>query len=142
MNKNLIEKFDDAYEKYLDSVGEVRKVCIEMLTEVCNRTDSKEISLDKLKDWCYDSGEGCPTVSYDGGNHPEYASNCYSSVDGICIKHDPICGDKLFLDIEDDTTYSVDRVLTVDLIGLCDVITMYETTGECVLGVSDYGDDE
>lgn len=142
MNTDLIKKFDDAYEEYLDSVGKVRKVCIEMLTEVCNRTDSKEISLEKLKNWCYDNGEGCPTVSYDGGNNPEDESNCYSSVDGICIKHDPICGDKLFLDIEDDTTYSVDRVLTVDLIGLCDVITMYETTGECVLGVNDYGDDE
>jgi hypothetical protein len=142
MNTDLIKKFDDAYEEYLDSVGKVRKVCIEMLTEVCNRTDSKEISLEKLKNWCYDNGEGCPTVSYDGGDNPEDESNCYSSVDGICIKHDPICGDRLFLDIEDDTTYSVDRVLTVDLIGLCDVITMYETTGECVLGVSDYGDDE
>lgn len=142
MNTDLIKKFDNAYEEYLDSVGKVREVCIEMLTEVCNRTESKEISLDKLKDWCCDNGEGCPTVSYDGGNHPEYASNCYSSVDGICIKHDPIRGDKLFLDIEDDTTYSVDRVLTVDLIGLCDVITMYETTGEYVLGVDDYGDEE
>lgn len=142
MKKNLIEKFDDAYEKYLDSVGEVRKVCIEMLTEVCNRTESKGISLEKLKNWCDDNGEGYPTVSYDGGNHPEYASNCYSSVDGIFIKHDPILGYKLFLDIEDDTTYSVDRVLTVDLIGLCDVITMYETTGECVLGVDEYGDEE
>lgn len=142
MNKDLIARFDSTYKEYLYSVGEVRKVCIEMLTEVCNRTDSKEISLEKLKNWCYDNGEGCPTVSYDGGNHPEYASNCYSSVDGICIKHDPIHGDKLFLDIEDDTTYSVDRVLTVDLIELCDVITMYETTGRCVLGVDDYGDEE
>lgn len=142
MNTDLIKKFDIAYEEYLDSVGKVREVCIEMLTEVCNRTESKGISLEKLKNWCDDNGEGYPTVSYDGGNHPEYASNCYSSVDGICIKHDPIHGDKLFLDIEDDTTYSVDRVLTVDLIGLCDVITTYETTGECVLGVDEYGDEE
>ena len=58
MNTDLIQKFDDAYEEYLDSVGKVRKVCIEMLTEVCNRTDSKEISLEKLKNWCYDNGEG------------------------------------------------------------------------------------
>ena len=158
MDKNLIARFDSTYEEYLDSVGKVRKVCLDMLKEVCNRTESKEVSLDKLKNFLRDYGFGCPVVTYDGGNDIDDDGgndiddeggndiddepNCYSTVDGFRIESDAIRGEFIVLDIEDDYSYGIDRVLTVDIIRLCETIIQYEASGEYKLGVSDYGDDE
>ena len=142
MDKNLIARFDSTYEEYLDSVGKVRKVCLDMLKEVCNRTESKEVSLDKLKNFLRDYGFGCPVVTYDGGNDIDDEPNCYSTVDGFRIESDAIRGEFIVLDIEDDYSYGIDRVLTVDIVRLCETIIQYEASGEYKLGVSDYGDEE
>lgn len=53
------------------------------------------------------------TVSYDGGNHPEYASNVYSQVHRIYIKDD-----KLLFDIDDEYGYSEDRITTYELFNI------------------------
>jgi hypothetical protein len=107
-----------------------------MLKEVCNRTESKEVSLVKLKKWAYDCGEGYPTVTYDGGDHPECASNCYSTVESIKLKN----GD-IFFDIEETSDYHEVRVLTIELIRICYYIIIYENAG-FTLGVDEYDDNE
>ena len=53
-------------------------------------------------------------VSYDGGNHPEYASNCFSRVHSVYIK-----GGEIYLDIEDCHEYSIDNVRDREIIELC-----------------------
>lgn len=57
------------------------------------------------------------TITYDGGNHPEYASNCFSSVYAVSL-----CLDDITFNIEDSSNYDIDRVETVDLLTICEAI--------------------
>lgn len=57
------------------------------------------------------------TIAYDGGNHPEYASNCYSSVYAVRL-----CLDDITFYIEDSNDYDLDRVETADLLTICEAI--------------------
>lgn len=50
------------------------------------------------------------TVPYDGGRHPEYASNEFSNVDEVYLD-----GDKVFLSIEETDEYEIDRINDDDL---------------------------
>lgn len=58
------------------------------------------------------------TASYDGGSHPEYASNCFSQVDAIFI--DAKLG--LCVEIEDDPKYEITRMLSVEIIDLAQLV--------------------
>lgn len=136
MKKTSIAAFDQLCEIFSDAKVKVKRCCLDMLKEICNRTESKEINLDKLKNFLCDHGLGYPTAMYDGGNHPEYATNMYSTVDGFRLN-----GDTIIFEIEESTDYDEDRMWTDDLIELCDTIINYEAYGY-TLGVSDYGDDE
>ena len=136
MKAEFIEQYNSAYNTFIEARREMRTQCINMLKEVCNRTDSKEISFNKLNRYCNDSGIGASVIAYDGGNHPEYASDLYSLVYGFRLEND-----KIYFDIEDDPSYSEDRVMTTELIGLCDCIIEYENNGY-ILGVDEYGDSE
>lgn len=136
MKATFIESYNRAYNTFIAARDEMRKHCLDMLKEICNRTDSKEISLEKFKKYCFDCGMGCPVIAYDGGNHPEYASNLYSTIDGFSLVND-----KIVFDIEDDPSYDEDRVTTTELIEFCEYIIEYENDGY-TLGVSDYEDDE
>ena len=53
-------------------------------------------------------------VSYDGGNHPEYNSNCFSEVRSVYIKDGEI-----YLNIEDSDEYSIKNVSDREIIELC-----------------------
>lgn len=136
MNTEIINKFRKVGDEYMTAVNNARKVCIEMLKEICNRTPEKEISLTGLKAYCWDFGLSVPTVVYDGGNHPEYACNVFSAVEGFRIENDNIV-----LNIEDDSEYYEYRVITSDLINLCDILIEYENEGY-TLGVNEYSDEE
>jgi hypothetical protein len=85
-----------------------------------------------MTDFLYDSGDGHISFAFDGGNHPEYASNMYSAVEGFSLDNDTI----VFI-LEDSDEYEESRVLTDDLVCLCDAIVDYENAGY-VLGVNEY----
>lgn len=53
-------------------------------------------------------------VSYDGGNHPEYASCVACNVMRIYLKDDQIV-----LDLEDEPEYNLDRVPTQEVVWMC-----------------------
>lgn len=135
MKSTTIEKFDNLCTELNNAKRAVRNQCIDMLKEICNRTESKEISLDKMNNFLLDGGLANPVFCYDGGNHPEYASNMYSAVEGFELK-----GDKLVFTIEDSDSYDITRVLTDCLIELCDAIVEYEKEGY-ELGVNEYESD-
>lgn len=46
------------------------------------------------------------SVPYDGGNHPEYASNCFSTVNGVFTDKKG----RIYLNIEDCSKYSLTDV--------------------------------
>ena len=53
-------------------------------------------------------------VSYDGGNHPEYDSNCFSEVRSVYIKDGEI-----YLDTEDCDEYGIKYVSDREIIEMC-----------------------
>lgn len=62
-------------------------------------------------------------VSYDGGNHPEYASCICCSVMRIYLN-----GKKIYLDLEDESEYDLDRVSTEEIVWMCnDIITNFNS---------------
>lgn len=135
MKSTTIETFDNLCSELCNAKQAIRNHCIDMLKEICNRTESKEINLSKMNNFLDDGGCGNPVFCYDGGNHPEYASNMYSAVEGFELK-----GDKLVFSIEDSDSYDITRVMTDDLIELCDAIVEYEKEGY-ELGVNEYESD-
>lgn len=136
MKSEVINTFRDLSAEYITANRKVREACLDLLKEICNRTPDKEITLTGLKAYCWDFGLPTPTVMYDGGNHPEYACNVFSTVDGFRIYNNNIA-----FNIEDDSEYYEHRVLTDDLINLCDALIEYEKAGY-TLGVNEYSDEE
>ena len=62
------------------------------------------------------------SVSYDGGNHPEYNSNVFSSVERVYLDSDG----GVLLDTEDASKYSISNITTEELYELCDFIIKYK----------------
>jgi uncharacterized phage-like protein YoqJ len=136
MKSTTFTKFGKAYSDYVESKNNINQICVDMLKEICNRTEDKAINLSKMTNFLLDSGDGNIAFAYDGGNHPEYASNMYSAVEGFTLDNDTIV-----FTLEDSDYYEESRVLTDDLICLCDAIVDYENAGY-ELGVNDYESEE
>ena len=64
----------------------------------------------------FDNCDYSITVAYDGGNHPEYASNVFSTVESVLIKDNDI-----YVDTEDGRI-SVDCLSTEELYDICSYI--------------------
>lgn len=134
--KQTFEMFEKTAKEYFNISRDLRHICLDMLKKICDRTETKKISLDKFKNYLRDVGSPDFTIVYDGGNHPEYASNIFSTVDGFYIQNEIV-----IFDIEDDPHYDESRVFTPDIIDLCEMIIEYEKQGY-VLGVKEYEDEE
>lgn len=61
-------------------------------------------------------------VSYDGGNHPEYASNVYSTVYSINFNEDT---KEVYLETEDTQEYYINSITTEELCDLCSFISCH-----------------
>jgi hypothetical protein len=136
MESTTFTKFGKAHFDYVESKRNINRICIDMLKEICNRTEDKAINLSKMNNYLFDNGDGNIVFSYDGGNHPEYASNMYSEVEGFALDNDTI----VFV-LEDSDYYEEIRVATDDLVYLCEAIVDYENEGY-ELGVNDYESEE
>ena len=89
-------KLDEVFNKWAELNNELAKASREAIIEVLEKTPRNTIDIDI----------DCPCcVSYDGGNHPEYASNCFSDVNSVYIKDG-----KVYLDIEDASDYELENV--------------------------------
>lgn len=109
-----MQKFQIMWNKISKELKELRQECVNYLTEQLNKPEHKDgIS-------CEPDGGGSVCVTYDGGRHPEYDSNPYSTVKGVYLKDG-----KIMLDTEDYDEYSIDRIDTVELLSVCDFIEDY-----------------
>ena len=66
------------------------------------------------------------SVPYDGGNHPEYASNCFSMVYGVFINKDgniclntEDCSELPISDLNWDSVFSVASYLNTQILNKC-----------------------
>lgn len=105
-----MEKFEKTAKKLLKILPQLRQECVEFLKNKLKENNNK-LSWNSFEISEYVS------VCYDGGNHPEYASNVFSSVEGVFIDDDEI-----YLNIEDDDKYSIDNVNTKELLDVCSYI--------------------
>lgn len=59
-----------------------------------------------------------PCITYDGGNHPEYAATPYSGINRIFLKEN----NHIYFDIEDCSEYDIDLVEPLDLAYVCEYL--------------------
>lgn len=106
-----MKKFQIRWDKISKELALLRDDCIAYLTEELNKEENKNgIS-------CVPDGGGGVCVTYDGGRHPEYDSNPYSTVYSVFLKDG-----KIMLETEDCDEYEIDRIDTIELLGVCDFI--------------------
>jgi len=99
-----MEKFQETYEKWAELNRQLYADCKEYLEDVLKKTPDNEIVINEDAMIC---------VPYDGGNHPEYDSNCFSNVSRVYLKNDAV-----YLDIEETNEYPISNI---DANSLCDV---------------------
>lgn len=88
-------------ESIAETERKIKEGCLEYLKKVLKENGGR-ISCEVKDEFI--------TVPYDGGRHPEYASNEFSNVDEVYLK-----GDKIFLSIEETDEYEIDRINDDDL---------------------------
>lgn len=94
------------------AINEIRKESIKYLMEVVKENNGY-FDLTEHDDF------GLVCVTYDGGNHPEYASNAFSTVQVVKLDED-----KLVLETEDTDWYDTEDVETFELYGVACFINM------------------
>lgn len=116
--KEAIADYQTKYGEYAEISRATRNSADQLIRELMT-LNGGEIN-------CHDSQllEGI-YVSYDGGNHPEYASCIACDVIRIYLKHD-----KIHLDLEDEPGYSLDRVPTQEVVWMCNDLIINLKTKE------------
>lgn len=108
-----MENFEKTAQKLSTILPQLKKECIDFLTKKL-RENGNKLSWDSCE-----IGEFV-SVCYDGGNHPEYASNVFSLVEGVFIEDDDI-----YLNIEEDGKYPINNINTTELLDICNYIVKY-----------------
>ena len=109
MAKVTEEKLTKLAEKLLNADIKLRAATISYLKNLLDINGDIVLDSTRVK--------GCICCTYDGGNHPEYASNAFSTVNIVYLKDNEI-----LLDTEDAIGYSIDNISTQELYGICEFI--------------------
>lgn len=103
-------------EELSNQKSTIHKELYNMITETMKELKEVVVPFD-----IYDYNVGS-TISYDGGNHPEYDSNCFSSVEKIMW-----CDDTQSVDIElEDGTQNMRFISLGDLFTIAELIHFIE----------------
>ena len=99
-------------EQWFDISSRLQKELINYLKEVLAQNNNK-------LDWynIEDVMDYRPTVTYDGGNHPEYTSTVDNDVCGIFIEENTV-----YLDTVECSKYSIDRISVSELYDVAEFI--------------------
>lgn len=118
--KNEIKAYNDLAEDFASTKIELRSQVLSTMKVILeNGGDKMSEDYDFLEE--YGCCDGTPTVTYDGGNHPEYATNAFSQVSGAFLEDG-----KIYIICEDCDEYSVDRIWNLDeLIAILDMLIAY-----------------
>ena len=109
--KTLTEQVvEQSYNQLKQIVEEMRSMILDTMQV------KKEIIVEIDEEGLY------PTISYNGGNHPEYASNVFSRVESI--RYDEKVKDVLIV-TEDGTQYFSECSID-DVFNVADIITLWD----------------
>lgn len=119
MDKNLFARVDTTkkeIDKYYKQIVTLRGKCLTDIRDFLKGIKGSSIS--------FENEEDAISVSYNGGNHPEYASNAYSIVKRVYFDENwgKPTTNGIFLDIEDTDGYSVMELRTAEIVELYEYI--------------------
>ena len=121
MNKNKKKTFAETFgklsEEYLHIESQVRKVGMEIIKTAVDKNEGR-LSLEEIYE--EHDYEDSVCVTYDGGNHPEYAANPYSLVNALYIKDG-----KIAMECEDSDEYYFDSVTTDEVQAIANFLLEY-----------------
>ena len=110
--------FMERYHNGAEIGRNLRKSCIDYIRWVLKGLDGEMIVLDpKSMDEEMQDEFQAVTVPYDGGNHPEYNSNCFSQVNAAYLK-----GNDIYLDIDETDEYSIDNIDIQDVENIAELV--------------------
>jgi len=110
--EDLLKKASELNDSIIGTQNTIRKNCEEYI-KIVLKENNGHIDFDD-----YDTDD-VVSVPYDGGNHPEYASNCFSTVNGVFMhKNGYIC-----LDTEDCDCYPLSDVDWDDVYDVAEYIS-------------------
>lgn len=94
------QEINELVEEWFEISSNLKTKLIEYLNEVLAQSNNRLdwYNIEDVMDWR-------PTVIYDGGNHPEYASTVDNDVYGIYMEDNNI-----YLDTAECSKYSIDRI--------------------------------
>ena len=117
--KALVDFFNEVSDEYLHIESKVRKAGLEIIKAAVDENEG-HLSLRTIYEENGYKDSVC--VTYDGGNHPEYA-NPYSLVNALYDKDG-----KIAIDCEDCYEYYFDSVTTDEIKAIADFLL-----GNCVI---------
>ena len=110
--------FMERYHNWAEIGRNLRKSCIDYIRWVLKGLGGEMIVLDpKSMDEEMQDEFQAVTVPYDGGNHPEYNSNCFSQVNAVYLK-----GNDIYLDIDETDEYSIDNIDIQDVENIAELV--------------------
>ena len=117
--KALVDFFNEVSDEYTEAKKKVREAGLEIIKAAVKKHEG-QLSLTEIYE--ENGHEEVVSVTYDGGNHPEYA-NPYSLVNALYDKDG-----KIVIDCEDCDEYYFDSVTTDEIKAIADFLL-----GNCVL---------
>ena len=105
------EQFEKDNAKAYEWLRKARQSCIDYITKVVKEHDNI-ITFD------FDYDDENMNVMYDGGNHPEYASNAFSCLYNVHFDRNGI----LCVEIEESPDYDFDRMGTLEIMMIAEAI--------------------
>ena len=114
-----MEKFMEIGQQWSEVSKKLRKECEKYLKKVLEKTKDKRISWEWQE--LEELGVYEISVSYDGGRHPEYASDCYANVYGVHINK----SGKLCIELKEEYDYEIERVNTLEVYDLAFKVAEY-----------------
>jgi hypothetical protein len=104
-------KFIKTGEEFSKIATKLKRECVKYLTQVTKENGLIDFDLEQADEYV--------CVSYDGGSHPEYGGNLYSTVYSVSFNKDK---NRLSIETEDDNDYTVDRLSADELYTLALVV--------------------
>jgi hypothetical protein len=101
-------KFEILADEYFQIGREMRGSAIKWL----------KAQLKKFPSMYFSAIDSCVSVAYNGGNHPEYASNAFSIVNGVFINRRGV----ISLNIEDCSDYELEDVSWEDVYNIAEYL--------------------
>ena len=106
--KRTFEAASKTFYDCMEIMHNVYETSLETIKAVLSETDGNSVEFDEYE---------MLTVPYDGGSHPEYASNCFSRVNSVYLKNGEI-----YLNIEDCDEYHIERISYNDAFAIAEVL--------------------